>query len=375
MNTIQIAPPELRKVTEKGLEEKTIVECVVDGETLWFRSDKELTASNEAMISAFLLQSLGQRRPIVPPGPIDETFAENIPEISRIAKEYWGFDGELPKAETYGGSPQTDRAGMFFTGGVDSFYTLKRNLAEVSCLINVHGFDIKLTDTARFEASLSGLKTVAEALDLELIVVETNLREHTTFGSLNWEVTHVAALASVAHGLQKHLSAVRVASSDVPPPWGSNPALDKLWSSAALRVINDEYGVSRFDKVREIVDWPPVHKFLKVCWQNLSADLNCGYCEKCLRTQVALLAAGGDLKDFKTFPDKDIVEGLDNLKFAAVSLHGQWRKIMRELNDPLLRSAIQRLLFRSRIKAVIQRLRRAKMKNIVRRVRRLIFGP
>jgi hypothetical protein len=322
-------------------------------------------------VCAFFLPALAARRAISSVAPIDRTLRSNLERAAEIAGRFWGYSGPMPEA------PLTDRTpvgttGQFFTGGVDSFYTLRRNLDRVRCLVNVHGFDIELGDTDRFARSNALLQRVAESLSMELVSVATDLRRHPLFRSISWEVTHVAALASVAHALAPVLGRVHVAGSDVSPPWGSHPSLDRLWSSSAVTIVNDEEGVRRLDKVKAIADWQPVHGSLKVCWENRTADLNCGVCEKCVRTQ-AQFAAVGRLGDLRTFPPGDLVQRINGIRCIHEELDRQWRDIRNETDDRHLRTAIDRLLRRS---FLLSRTRNAfRSAGLTRnRIRRLTGG-
>lgn len=365
---IELGVPVLRRLEDERHE----LGIMVDGREVAIRSVAALADIPDGAVCAFFLPALAAGKGIASAAPIDRTLMDNLGEAAKIARSFWGYSGPLPEG------PLTDRLapseviGQFFTGGVDSFYTLRRNIERMQCLINVHGFDIMLSDTDRFARSHAMLQRVADRLSLRLISVETDLREHPLFGSLSWEVTHVAALASIAHALAPDLGRVHVASSDVLPPWGSHPSLDKLWSSAAVTLVNDEEGVRRLDKVKAIADWEPVHDSLKVCWENRTADLNCGNCEKCVRTQ-AQFAAAGHLGDLQTFPEGDLVTRINRLLSVSHDLAGQWRDIRVEIDDPDLRRAIDRLLRRSPIIGGVQKiLRRAGLTR--RRLRRLTFG-
>ena len=78
-----------------------------------------------------------------------------------------------------------------------------------------------------------------------------------------------------------------------PVPIGSHPAVDGLFSSQRITVIHDGARFSRFQKVRELASWPAALAALRVCpGQSAGIELNCGVCEKCLRTRLELLAAG-----------------------------------------------------------------------------------
>ena len=74
--------------------------------------------------------------------------------------------------------------GQFFSGGVDSFYTLNANLIEqpnsterITHLILIHGFDIPLRDTAFFDRVYSMVKDVGNRCDLKVIKVSTNTKQ------------------------------------------------------------------------------------------------------------------------------------------------------------------------------------------------------
>jgi hypothetical protein len=77
-----------------------------------------------------------------------------------------------------------------------------------------------------------------------------------------------------------------------PVPMGSHPATDGLFSSQRIRVIHDGGRFSRLDKVRDLVNWPTALAALRVCPAHPESGVNCGKCEKCLRTRLELLAAG-----------------------------------------------------------------------------------
>jgi hypothetical protein len=68
--------------------------------------------------------------------------------------------------------------------------------------------------------------------------------------------------------------------------------VDGLFSSQRVAVIHDGARYSRFQKVRELASWPGALTALRVCPGDPGKELNCGICEKCLRTRLELLAAG-----------------------------------------------------------------------------------
>ena len=70
----------------------------------------------------------------------------------------------------------------------------------------------------------------------------------------------------------------------------------------------------RIDRLRAICREDLVRRFLRVCYQNTGAQLNCSVCEKCVRTQVLLRAVGADLADFPVFDQSlPLAERIDAL--------------------------------------------------------------
>ena len=106
------------------------------------------------------------------------------------------------------------------------------------------------------------------------------------------------------------------ASNDIPNYYrwgrsfftGSHPLVDSNFSSSNMAIQLSGTSLSRFDKTKIISDWDVVLDHLRVC--NLSNKytaefLNCGECEKCLRTMLGLHAVGA-LERSNAFAVKDV---------------------------------------------------------------------
>jgi hypothetical protein len=225
--------------------------------------------------------------------------------------------------------------GLFFSGGVDSWSTLLRR-PEVTDLIYVHGFDIPLDRPDLSERVEQGLRGVADARGLAFHVVRSNLRDlHDR--AVGWEIGHGPGLAAVAHLFAPACRRMLIGSGVTytePVTRGSHPLVDHLWSSELCEIVNDGSHLTRAMKVREIAASPEALAVLRVCWRRVE-EYNCGRCEKCLRTMVALEAAGalGRCATFEGALDLDAVAALqlpsrelipwwqDNLALASESGH------------------------------------------------------
>ena len=204
--------------------------------------------------------------------------------------------------------PARPRHGVaFLSGGVDGLHMLMRNHqvyrrddpAYIRDAIFIHGFDIGKRaancEIERFRTALGSLDPVATETGVRLISCRTNLR-HLPSKPDFWYYRHNgAALAAVGHAAIIGPAFLFIgASHDIahPVPIGSHPAVDGLFSSQRVTVIHDGARYSRLQKVRELASWPAALAALRVCPADPGSELNCGICEKCLRTRLELLAAG-----------------------------------------------------------------------------------
>ena len=268
--------------------------------TLWMRSETAcLTASPEAYVAATLLPAMTVgASSITPPGPLDPMFADNLRTIQDIFTTWYPDLGRVDvqsKHSTKAASPSSCKTATFFTGGVDSFYTLLKHEQDIDILIYVHGLDVTLDNTPLRKQVSDMLHEVGAHFGKEVIEVETNLRDFSDRHS-RWERYHGAALATIALTLQRGLDRIFIPSSrsySNLKPWGSSPLLDPLWSTEQLKIIHDGCEADRLAKCRGIAHSAFALSHLRVCWENRNNAYNCGRCEKCLRTMVQLLAAGG----------------------------------------------------------------------------------
>jgi hypothetical protein len=269
---------------------------------VFVESDVELTSSPDWFVPLALLRAMADRRSLTIAEPISRTLATSLDTIQDI---YASWVPALRRVATSCSTTERQAAqgvSVFFSGGVDSFYSLLKHRGEIDNLILIHGFDISLADTNTFALAEAQARSAADLFGKRLIVVRTNLHwEQKPNLPCGWGMYHGAALAAIVHALTTCHSKVYIASSfsyaDL-HPWGSHPLLDPLWSSEAVQIIHDG-GETRVEKLRAMVQYPEMLSRLRVCWEN-SGELNCGRCEKCLRTMLALRGLGAQSA---AFPD------------------------------------------------------------------------
>lgn len=183
----------------------------------------------------------------------------------------------------------------FFSGGVDSFYMLLKHKDEIDSLLLVHGFDIKLHDIEGFERAIKRIQQVANEMAKKIVPVATNVGEfvnrYVDFGT----TSHGTLLASIGLGLGEKYAKIYIPSSFFYAslfPWGSHPLVDPLWSTESTSFVHEGCEATRASKVMAIAKSPVALKTLRVCHADVPGRYNCGRCEKCIRTMIALRIAG-----------------------------------------------------------------------------------
>jgi hypothetical protein len=256
----------------------------------------------------------GHRRAVAPTPP------GRLPSRAQRARA----DGDLE--ELVSAPPRRSGRGAFFSGGVDSFFTLLRNETPevgsfaVDDLIAIHGFDILLESEDAFETHRRRLERVAAETGKSLIPVSMNLRRTRLSELPMGGLWHGSALAAVGLLLENRFERLLVAASleyIKLEAWGSHPLTDPLLSTSRTSVLHDGAGFERWEKLEFLAEFDLALRSLRVCSRNTSD--NCGACEKCYRNMIILEVLGA-LRRSPTFP----TQTLDLEKASRVYIRG-WR--------------------------------------------------
>ena len=252
------------------------------------------------------------------PGPVSPRLLAAAPVLQGIYRTWDDAFGPVrlhAHAREVGRSAGGRGTAVFFSGGVDSLHTLLRNADRITHLIFVRGFDFFRRHPAVAAPATAAARRVAAELGKELVEVDTDVHVLTD-PLMKWEHYMVPAMATVALLLADRFERVLIASehsyADL-VPWGGTPYSDPLWSTEQLEIEHDGAEVKRIDKVAEIARSDLAMDVLRVCWENTGDAYNCGACEKCLRTMIALEVAGA-LERCRTLPsaiDPDAVAALE----------------------------------------------------------------
>lgn len=259
--------------------------------------------SGNAWLVALLPMAASLGEPLRVPLPVDRLLVRNLREVMVIWSG-WFSNLRVVPLEALVSSPPAAAAkrktGMFFSGGVDSFYTLLHNEEDeaagfpVDELIAIYGFDILLGNDDAFERHRRRLERVAAATGKTLLPVRMNLRQ-TRLRELSMsDLWHGCALASVGLLLENRYERILIASSEEYAkigPWGSHPLTDPLLSTAATSFLHDGAALARWEKLEFLIRYDVVLDSLRVCSRSTSEE-NCGACEKCCRNMIILELLG-----------------------------------------------------------------------------------
>ena len=253
---------------------------------------------------------------------------------------------EIDDATTAG-----DRRAAFFSGGIDTFFTVLQN-PGLDDLIIIRGFDLPLQEDAVYEKVLRRLRDAASRLGKRLVPVRVNFRE-TAYRTVDaMKLSAGSSLASVALAMEQRWSSVFTSASLnrlSMKPFSLHPETDVLHSNASLEIV--QYGAheTRFEKTLAIAKHPVVQKYIRVCWVDGQGG-NCGRCNKCIRSMLAFQLAGV-LPQIETFPRHHI-----SVSEARKIYHPQSRQthyfdelieVARQYGQPELADALEYSLKRS----------------------------
>jgi hypothetical protein len=228
-------------------------------------------------------------------GSWDRHLHPNAPRFSTVAIE------APERRAVEHGDPGRGTA-CFFTAGADSLHSAITNLDRLDALIHVRGFATTPEDTPLGEMVHGRVREAARLLGLPLLEIATDLKDFSDRCDVSWEEYHGSALATIALLLAPHFSRVLIPATNSYAdlvPLGSHPLLDPLWSTERVEIVHDGADASRIEKLHTAAGHPAGRAHLQVCWEHANQRYNCGICEKCIRTGVAVRLAGLD----GAFPD------------------------------------------------------------------------
>jgi hypothetical protein len=301
----------------------------IGGVTLWYKIPTEnfesINADPFVCAAFFPAMVSGENIEVSEDYPISRELVEGLYALQKIlgcwnhSLTEFSINGSIRPAEKV-----TQGTATFFSGGVDSLYTLKSCSEEIDYTIYINGFDFDMKQEI-FDKKYQQNKSLSEFYGKEIIPVQTNYNSMMYHNfKISRALHHGSCMASIAHllGFEK----VYIPSSytyNQLIPFGSHPLTDHLWSSEVSKIVHSDASVARSIKTIEILKDKFVSDNLIVCWHE--PDKNCGKCGKCLRTMMVLEIAGIESEAFPhPFKASDAVrlgcESFSDLSFFRENL-------------------------------------------------------
>jgi hypothetical protein len=264
--------------------------------------------------------------------PVCPEIVDGTKKVMQILSMWNRSKGMKPVAiesrgERCPGRDGAGRSAFFYSGGVDSLAALRTNRMSFSpdhhryFKDGILIYGIEQDDRAAFEHLWERSVRVADQAGFVLLPVRTNMylvyKEEDAKNSYRfWNMEYGgAALAAIAHAFCSRIGDVTIAGNCDPVnlgPWGTHPILDPNFSSRRLTIRHDGVSVSRLEKVRMIAEWELALNSIRVCNQARRYKeqmVNCGRCEKCVRTMLELQAIGR-LEGTSSFPIDNVTAEL-----------------------------------------------------------------
>lgn len=320
---------------------------------------------------AMLVPAMFQDEPLRITPPISPRLLFHLPRLRDIFHAWHPDTLHYIEAEAKPGtiapSVPSNRAATFFSGGVDSFYTLLKHRlhrqlpAPLTHVIFMRGIEKPLGFAKGVEASQARAQAIAAAAGVQCIIGESNIR---SYFEPDWLHHYCGSgLAATALSLAGGLDYVCIPSTysyrDF-VPIGSTPLTDERFSTEQLQVVHDGAELPRTEKIARIIEWDRdlVLAHLRVCALNFGGAYNCGKCWKCVRTAVPLAYLDA-FEDAPTFPDKstahwEAVLEADSMPFVEENLQfGRNHNTKPELTA-LLEKIIRRRRLRRALRSALE---------------------
>jgi hypothetical protein len=334
---------------------------------LEYRDFVDVSADSFAV--ALLVPAMFQGEPLQISPPLSPRLLSNLARIRDIFHA-WHPDLTCSSIEATSSAVAetrpTMRAATFFSGGVDSFYTLLKHRREqilparLTHTIFMRGIEKPLDFARGVDESQRRAEEISAAVGVQCLAGETNIR---TYFTPDWLHEYSgSALAATALCLSGGFDYVCIPSTYAYAdfvPIGSTPLTDERFSTERLQIVHDGAELPRTDKTARIVEWNRdlVLAHLRVCTLNFGGAYNCCRCWKCVRTTVPLAYLGA-FDDAVTFPDKttthweEMLE-LDSLPFVEEILQFARTHNTRPDLTALLEKVVRRRVFRRSLREAL----------------------
>lgn len=219
-----------------------------------------LPERGDPFLAALLMPAMRLREDLVLDAPVSPRLLRTSTTVMEVYRAWW--DGLAPvRVEARGKLLRDDPGGvgLFFTTGVDCFYSLLKDGERAAEPGHSPITDLLYVNYERrairgYETLLRRLRRVAGRTGCRTVVLDTNVGE-LAGPLIPWEHYHGAALAAAALAVQGRFRRCLIAAADdcsPLPPLGLYSVLDPLWSTERLEIVHDGAEATWRDKVERM---------------------------------------------------------------------------------------------------------------------------
>lgn len=278
---------------------------------LYFESDRPLwpappETDNFAAV-ALCQYASGLGADLYVDGDLTESVICNLEEYTRIWANWMPEKFSPVRIEarnTIKDKPHRKKpAVMAFSGGVDACFALAMhntdflgaNAKDIQMGILIVGFDIKRDHESTKRLAYKNAKHILGEFGADCATVETNWQDRFC---RDWEMGYDVGVLSILHSLAGEYSAGVIANANSyfqelqRDPFGCNATTNHLLGSYTFPIVLTGGTHTRLERIEFLGRFPALMDRVRVCWQPLSEGINCGVCEKCVRTRLEMISCG-----------------------------------------------------------------------------------
>jgi hypothetical protein len=243
------------------------------------------------------------------------------------------------------------------SAGLDSAFSLMQNSAGANGRVNRKP---GIAYLMRWQADVTApdpwldrlsehAQRIAGQTQTPFYVCTTNWRAF----SVNFFMDHALGIIAAAHCLNGITSGCVIAADAMYvdecklAPLGNNHTTNPLLSSSGFEVVNYGGAYRRLQKMELVAQRPELLREIVVCHEKPVSGVNCGRCEKCVRSGLELFVHNGAVEPFmRGLPSPQRVAAMKPMSEGSLVF---WRDMLEEWprGHAALRAGINTLMWRS----------------------------
>lgn len=329
--------------------------CGERGTNLWFSLDASQSHylcrdRCDAFVMVLLPMAMREGHDIVCEIPMSKRLHHHlehylIPILSGASDKYHPTSLRVPVTDKP--VKNLGAVGAAFSGGVDSLYTIMTH-GENSAYPITHltSFNAGFFGNRKsYQIACEHAKAFGREQNLEMVFLDTNLAEalqERVLDLYGFRNLGCALVLQPLFSVYLLSSAIHASQFILTPHESSRFDLLTVYcvQTEALAVHLPGCETKRIDKLRQLAEWEPSHRWLHACSSTLVGQRNCGACKKCIRDQVALyfmdlLDVYADVYDVTEFR-RHLAQRIGFILATDDGiLHGDIRRLMEESKKPI----------------------------------------